>query len=61
MEIITIITMVLVLGIVWGGLAFFLLRSIKYEKVKIKMGKRKRTSILGIIPAINKRNLQAVY
>ncbi len=39
MEISAIITAVLVLGIVWGGLAFFLLRSIKYEKVKIKNGK----------------------
>ena len=38
MEISTIITMVLVLGIVWGGLAFFLMRAIKYEKVKIKNG-----------------------
>ncbi len=40
MEIETIITMVLVLGIVWGGLAFFLMRAIKYEKVKSKNGKK---------------------
>ncbi|MCH7771684.1 MAG: MetS family NSS transporter small subunit [Bacteroidetes bacterium] len=40
MEISTIITMVLVLGIVWGGLAFFLMRAIKYEKVKSKNGKK---------------------
>ena len=39
MGISTIITMVLVLGIVWGGLAFFLVRAIKYEKIKIKNGK----------------------
>jgi hypothetical protein len=38
MNITTIITMVLVLGIVWGGLIFFLLRAIKYEKVKIQNG-----------------------
>jgi hypothetical protein len=38
MEISTIITMVLVLGIVWGGLTFFLVRAIKYEKVKLKNG-----------------------
>ncbi len=38
MEIGTIITMVLVLGIVWGGLAFFLMRAIKYEKVKFNNG-----------------------
>ena len=38
MEIRTIITMIIVLGIVWGGLAFFLIRAIKYEKVKIKNG-----------------------
>ena len=36
----TIITMVLVLGIVWGGLAFFLMRAIKYEKIKFKNGKK---------------------
>ena len=38
MEISTIITMIIVLGIVWGGLVFFLIRAIKYEKVKIKNG-----------------------
>jgi hypothetical protein len=40
MELSTIITMVLVLGIVWGGLAFFLLRAIKFEKVKSQNGKK---------------------
>ena len=40
MEMGTIITMVLVLGIVWGGLAFFLMHAIKYEKIKFKNGKK---------------------
>ena len=35
----TIITMVLVIGIVWGGLAFFLYKAMKYEKVKSQDGK----------------------
>jgi len=35
----TIITLVLVIGIVWGGLGFFLSRAIKYEKLKSKNGK----------------------
>ena len=35
----TIITMVLVIGIVWGGLAFFLYKAMKYEKVKSQNGK----------------------
>ena len=38
MEISTIIIMIIVLGIVWGGLAYFLIRAIKYEKLKIKIG-----------------------
>jgi hypothetical protein len=38
MEISTIITIVIVIGIVWGGLAFFLTRAIKYEKIKFKNG-----------------------
>jgi len=38
MEISTIITIVVVLGIVWGGLAFFLMRAIRYEKLKFKNG-----------------------
>jgi hypothetical protein len=36
MEVSTIITMIFVIGLVWGGLAFFLTRAIKYEKVKRK-------------------------
>ncbi|MFC2103264.1 MetS family NSS transporter small subunit [Bacteroidota bacterium] len=39
MEISTIITMIFVIGIVWGGLVFFLTRAIKYEKAKTEDGK----------------------
>jgi len=39
MNIFTIITAVLVIGIVWGGLTFFLSRALKYEKLKMKNGK----------------------
>jgi len=35
----TIITAILVIGIVWGGLAFFLSRALRYEKIKMKNGK----------------------
>ena len=35
----TIITAVLVIGIVWGGLTIFLSRALKYEKLKMKNGK----------------------
>jgi hypothetical protein len=35
----TIITAVLVIGIVWGGLTFFLSRALKYEKMKMNNGK----------------------
>jgi hypothetical protein len=38
MNIITIITAVFVVGIVWGGLTFFLSRALKYEKMKLKNG-----------------------
>jgi hypothetical protein len=38
MNIFTILTMALVLGIVWGGLSFFLLKAVKYEKLKEKNG-----------------------
>lgn len=34
MEVSTIITMILVLGIVWGGLAMLLYRAINFEKLK---------------------------
>ena len=38
MEISTIITMILVLGIVWGGLTMLLLRAINFEKLKSQDG-----------------------
>lgn len=38
MELSGIITMIVVLGIVWGGLSFFLSRAVKYEKLKRKNG-----------------------
>jgi hypothetical protein len=38
MEISAVITMVLVIGLVWGGLTFFLTRAVKYEKMKKKNG-----------------------
>ena len=38
MEVSTIITMILVLGIVWGGLSLLLFRAINYEKLKSEDG-----------------------
>jgi len=38
MNIITIITMICVLGLVWGGLIFFISKAFKYEKLKQKNG-----------------------
>jgi hypothetical protein len=38
MNIYTIITAILVLGIVWGGLIFFLSKAFRYEKMKRKNG-----------------------
>jgi len=35
----TIITAIIVIGIVWGGLFFFLSRALKYEKLKKGNGK----------------------
>jgi len=32
------VTMIFVLGIVWGGLTFFISRAIKYEGIKRKNG-----------------------
>jgi hypothetical protein len=40
MEVSTIITMIIVLGIVWGGLALLLHRAINYEKLKTQDGKK---------------------
>ena len=34
MEVSTIITMILVLGIVWGGLAILVHRAVNFEKLK---------------------------
>lgn len=39
MNIYTALTAILVIGIVWGGFAFFLSRALKYEKLKQKNGK----------------------
>jgi hypothetical protein len=39
MNLFTIITAVIVIGIVWGGLTFFLSRALKYEKIKQQNGK----------------------
>ena len=39
MEVSTIITAIVVLSIVWGGLAILLLRAINYEKLKSIDGK----------------------
>jgi hypothetical protein len=38
MSITAILTMIIVLGIVWGGLIYFIIRALKYEKEKIKVG-----------------------
>jgi hypothetical protein len=38
MDFITIITMICVLGLVWGGLIFFISKAFKYEKLKQKNG-----------------------
>ena len=40
MEISAVVTMIFVIGVVWGGLAFFLARAIKYEKVKRNNGEK---------------------
>jgi hypothetical protein len=39
MNLFAIITVVIVIGIVWGGLLFFLRKAFKYEKLKMKNGK----------------------
>lgn len=40
MNLFSILTMVIVLGIVWGGLSFFLFKAVKYEKLKGKNGEK---------------------
>ena len=39
MDISTIITMVIILGIVLGGLSIFIFKAVKYEKLKSQDGK----------------------
>jgi hypothetical protein len=39
MNIYTILTALIVIGIVWGGLLFFLRKAFKYEKLKKENGK----------------------
>jgi hypothetical protein len=34
MNVFSIITMIIVLGVVWGGLSIFLFKAVKYEKMK---------------------------
>jgi len=38
MSLAAVITMILVIGIVWGGVSYFVLRALKYEREKIKNG-----------------------
>ena len=38
MNIYTFVTAIVVVGLVWGGLTFFLTRALKYEKMKMKNG-----------------------
>jgi len=38
MDLSTIITALIVIGIVWGGMVFFLSKALKYEKMKMKNG-----------------------
>ncbi|HKI78884.1 MAG TPA: MetS family NSS transporter small subunit [Ignavibacteriaceae bacterium] len=40
MSIFAIFTAIIILGIVWGGLTFFLTRAMKYEKLKSDNGKK---------------------
>jgi hypothetical protein len=40
MSIFTILTAVIVVGIVWGGVTFFLTRAMKYEKLKERNGEK---------------------
>jgi hypothetical protein len=40
MEVSAVITLIAVLGLVWGGLAFFLTRAMKYEKLKKANGEK---------------------
>lgn len=39
MGILSILTLIVVVGIVWGGLTYFLFKAIKFEKKKVNNGK----------------------
>jgi hypothetical protein len=39
MNLSTIITAITVIGLVWGGMIFFLIRALNFEKLKLKNGK----------------------
>ena len=34
----SILTLIIVAGTVWGGLVYFIIRAMKYEKEKLKVG-----------------------
>lgn len=40
MEISTIITLIFVIGIVWGGLGFFMFKAMKFENMKRTNGEK---------------------
>jgi hypothetical protein len=40
MNLLSILTMAVVLGTVWGGLAVFLFKAVKYEKIKDTDGEK---------------------
>jgi hypothetical protein len=40
MEASAVITLIVVIGLVWGGLTFFLTRAMKYEKIKKTNGEK---------------------
>ena len=39
MNLFTVITAIVVISIIWGGVTFFLSRALKYEKMKQRDGK----------------------
>jgi hypothetical protein len=41
MKIETVITLVIVIGLVWGGFGFFLFKAFKFEKMKRENGEAK--------------------
>ena len=38
MSVVSVLIMLLVLGVVWGGLIYFITKAFKYEKGKEKLG-----------------------